>query len=187
MLTQWKKSESFQCQLTLVIFWIKLGAASKASKPISSILSSPSFWYLVQVTLKTSKLDWQLPWSLPFWLCQPSLARLNHNWPAGGTNNAASAELWLSFRITIDNGTARLRHIRIVCPRVLMSFQDYVIWFNIQYILWNWWHKCCEWLYHHWYSTFCNGYVMEYDLHMTWLFITCIWFWGKAVVQHAGT
>ena len=130
MLTQRRKSESFQCQLTLVIFWKKLGAASKASKPISSILSSPSFWYLVQVTLKTSKLDWQLPWALPFWLCQPSLARLNHNWPAGGTNNAASADLWLSFRITIDNGTARLRHIRIVCPRVLMSFQDFTSFYE---------------------------------------------------------
>ena len=130
MLTQRRKSESFQCQLTLVIFWKKLGAASKASKPISSILSSPSVWYLVQVTLKTSKLDWQLPWALPFWLCQPSLATLNHNWPAGGTNNAASADLWLSFRITIDNGTARLRHIRIVCPRVLMSFQDFTSFYE---------------------------------------------------------
>ena len=99
--------------------------SGKASKPIFWIQSSLSFWNLVQVTLKTSKLDRQLPWALPFWLCQPSLATLNHNWPAGGTNNAASAHLGLSLRITIDNGTARLRHIRIVCPRVLMSFQDF--------------------------------------------------------------
>ena len=54
------------------------------------------------------------------------MATLNHNWPAGGTNNAASADLGLSLRITIDNGTARLRHIRIVCPKVLMSFQDFI-------------------------------------------------------------
>ena len=142
--------------------------SGKASKPIFWIQSSLSFWNLVQVTLKTSKLDWQLPWSLPFWLCQPSLATLNHNWPAGGTNNAASADLRLSLRITIDNGTARLRHIRIVCPRVLMSFQDYVIWFNIQYILWNWWHKCCVWLYHPWRAPnvtgICHGILCRYDM-----------------------
>ena len=123
MLTQRRQSESFQCQLTLVILDIKAAKLQNQFSEFSLPFHSETWFKWLS--------------RLPNWIDNfPDLCPsgfVNPAWRRSTTIGQRAGQITLQVQISGSawgsqstmGWTARLRHIRIVWPRVLMSFQDF--------------------------------------------------------------